>query len=87
MGKTSDKERQAKRREKLKKNEEAHGAYLEKDRLRKKMKRLQDKKKPKTEQDAFATAERVRVAKYQKLKKEREQAALSSAGTFNESPF
>ena len=40
----------------------------------KKMKRLEDKKKSKTEQDAFRTAGRVRVAKYRKLKKEREQA-------------
>ena len=87
MGKTSDKERQAKRREKLKNNKEAHDAYLEKDRLRKKLKRLQDKKKSKTEQDTFRTAERARVAKYRKLKKEREQAASSSAGTSNESPF
>ena len=53
MAKTSDKERQDKRREKLKKNKEAYDEYLEKDRLRKKLKRLQDKKKPKTEQDAF----------------------------------
>lgn len=36
------------------------------------MKRLQDKKKPKTKQNTFRTAERVRVAKYRKLKKERE---------------
>ena len=36
MGKTSDKERHIKRKEKLKNSKEAHDAYLEKDHLRKK---------------------------------------------------
>ena len=43
MKKTA-KERQAKRREKLKADKEAYKAYLEKDKLRKAKKRLNEKK-------------------------------------------
>ena len=43
MAKT-DKERQAKRREKLKADKEAYKAYLEKDKLRKAKKQLNEKK-------------------------------------------
>ena len=78
MAKTSDKDRQAKRREKLKKDKEVYDDYLKKDQLTKKLKRLQDKNKPKPEQDTHRASERTRVAKYQELKKEQEQEASSS---------
>ena len=42
--KKTDKERQAKRREKLKADKEAYKAHLEKDKLRKAKKRLNDEK-------------------------------------------
>ena len=78
MAKTSNKDRQAKRREKLKKDKEVYDDYLKKDQLTKKLKRLQDKNKPKPEQDTHRASERTRVAKYQELKKEQEQEASSS---------
>ena len=75
MAKTYDKDRQAKRREKLKKDKEAYDDYLKKEWLRKKLKRLHDKNKPKPEHDAHRAAEKTRVAKYQKLKKEQEASS------------
>ena len=44
MSKTSDKERQAKQREKLKQDDRAYQSYLKKDQMRKKLKRVADKK-------------------------------------------
>ena len=76
MGKMSDKERQAKRREKLKQDDRAYQSYLKKDQMRKKLKRIADKKNPKPEQDAHKAAERVRIRKYRLQKKEREQALI-----------
>ena len=87
MAKTSDKDRQAKRREKLKKDKEVYDDYLKKDQLTKKLKRLQDKNKPKPEQDAHRASERTRVAKYQELKKEQEQEASSSIELSQSSSF
>lgn len=54
---------------------------MEKDRTRK---RLQDKKKPKPEQDAFKAAERVRVQKYRQKKKEQAAANVTLP---DKSPF
>ena len=68
MAKTSDKDGQKKRREKLKKGKEAYDDYRKKDQLRKKLKRLQDKNQPKHEQDVHRPAERTTVTKYQKNK-------------------
>ena len=56
MGKTN-KERQAEQREKLKNHEKPFNEYLSKDWMRKKLKWLEDNKKPKPEQDAFMAAE------------------------------
>ena len=63
IGKTN-KEREAKQREKLKKDEKNYQGYLPKYQMIKKLKPLEDKRKPKPEQDAFKGAERVRVQKY-----------------------
>ena len=50
MAKTSDKVRQAKWRLELKENKKAYQAYLEKDRLRKKLQKQEEKTKPKRQQ-------------------------------------
>ena len=59
----NNKERKAKWREKLKKDEKAYREYLLKDWMRKKLRWLKDKKKAKPEKDAFKAAERVKVHK------------------------
>ena len=60
-------------------------AYLEKDRLRKKLQRQKNKTKPITEQEAHKEAERVRIRNYHILKKKTEQPAL--AQSLGESPY
>ena len=85
MAKTSDKARQAKCRAKLKEKKEAYQAYLEKDRLRKKLQRQKNKTKPITEQEAHKEAERVRIRNFHIHKKKSEQPAL--AQSLGESPY
>ena len=61
----TDKERQAKRREKLKADKEAYKAYLEKDKVRKARKRLNEKENRTDQQKAVhKLKERNRVKTY-----------------------
>ena len=61
----TDKERQAKRREKLKADKEAYKAYLEKDKVRKARKRLNEKENRTDQQKAaHKLKERNRVKTY-----------------------
>ena len=85
MAKTSDKARQAKCKAKLKEKQEAYQAYLEKDRLQKKLQRQKNKTKPITEQEAHKEVERVRIRNYHIQKKKTEQPAL--AQSLGESPY
>ena len=77
MGKTPDKLRQQKCREKRKKDYKAYQDYLEKDRLRKRLKRLENKQKPLPEQEAHKVAERNRVRNYWIQKKKEETKAVN----------
>ena len=70
MGKTPDKLRQQKCREKQKKDDKAYQDYFKKDRLKKRLKRLENKQKPLPEQEAHKVAERNRVRNYRIQKKE-----------------
>ena len=85
MAKASDKVRQAKCRAKFKENKKAYPAYLEKDRLRKKLQRQEDKTKPITEQAAHKSGERVMLWNYHIQKKKTEQPALVLS--LGESPY
>ena len=85
MAKTSDKVRQAKCRAKFKENIKAYKAYLEKDRLRKKLQRQKDKTKPIAEQAAHKAEERVRLRNCRIQKKKTDQPAL--ALSLGESPY
>ena len=69
MGKTPDKLRQQKCREKQKKDDKAYQDYFKKDQLKKRLKRLENKQKPLPEQEAHKVAEKNRVRNYQILKK------------------
>ena len=86
MGKTADKVRQAKHRENLKGDADAYQAHLEKDKLRKRRKRMSDKMKPIAEQEAHKAAERVRIRNYRINKKKAEQAAVPQT-YHTESPY
>ena len=57
MGKTSDKLRQEKHQEKLKKDDKAYKSYLKKDRERKRLQRLKNKSKPGQEAHKVAESE------------------------------
>ena len=87
MGKTSDKLRQAKRREKLKQDEKEYKTYLEKDRMRKRLKRMEHKSKTMPEQEAHKAAERVRIRNYRVQKKKEQQAAIIKNTPIIESPY
>ena len=76
MGKTPDKLRQQKCREKRKKGDKAYQDYLEKDWLRKILKRLENKQKPLPEQEAHKVAERNRVGNYRIQKKKAEETKV-----------
>ena len=86
MGKTSDKLRQGKHREKLKKDDKAYESYLKKDRERKRLQRLKNKSTPDPEQEAHKVAERVRVTNFRIKKKQAEQrlpcTTISSVSPF-----
>ena len=77
MAKTSDEVRQAKYRAKFKENKKAYQAYLEKDRIQKKLQKQKDKAKPIAEQEAHMAEERVRLRNYYIQKKKTEQPALA----------
>ena len=64
MGKTPDKLRQQKCREKQKMDDKAYQDYFKKDRLKKRLKRLENKQKPLPEQEAHKVAEKNRVRNY-----------------------
>ena len=70
IGETPDKLRQQKCRERRKKDGKAYQDYLEKDRLKKRLKRLENKQKPPPEQEAHKVAEGNRVRNCQIQKKE-----------------
>ena len=76
MGKTLDKLWQQKSREKQKKDDKAYQDYLEKDRLRKGLKILENKQKP--EQQTPKVAERNRVRNYRIQKKRAEETKAVS---------
>ena len=59
MGKTPDKLRQQKCREKQKKDDKAYQDYFKKDQLKKRLKRLENKQKPLPEQEAHKVAEKI----------------------------
>ena len=63
---------------KLKKDDKAHQDYLEKDWLRKRSKRLENKQKPLPEQEAHKVAERNRVRNYRIQKKKAEETKAVS---------
>ena len=69
----------------MKENKKAYQAYLEKDRLRKKLQKQKEKTKPIAEQEAHKAAERVRLRKYCIHKKKTEQPAR--ALSLGESPY
>ena len=69
---------------KVERKKKAYQAYLENDRLRKKLQRQKNKTKPVTEQEAHKEAERIRIRNYCIQKKKTEQPAL--AQSLGESP-
>ncbi len=86
MGKTAEKVRQAKHREKLKGDANAYQAHLEQDKLQKQRKRIADRMKPIAEQEAHKAAERFSVKNYRISKKKAEQAAVPQTSHI-ESPY
>ena len=69
----------------MKEKKEAYQAYLEKDRLRKKLQRQKNKTKPAIEQEAHKEVDRVRIRNYHIQKNKTEQPAL--AQSLGESPY
>ena len=69
----------------LRKTKRLNQAYLEKDRIQKKLQKQKDKTKPITEQEAHMAAERVRLRNCYIQKKKTEQCAL--ALLLGESPY
>ena len=63
----------------MKEKKEAYQAYLEKDRLQRKLQKQKNKTKPTTEQETHKEAEGVRIRNYHIQKKKTEHPALAQS--------